>query len=454
MRKCGAVFVLISAMLLLSSVHCIWCFGAGSHTLWVRELGVLSLGITRSLIRTFDGGFAVVGGKDGGFLLMKLDDEGNVEWERTYGTEVEFESFANDVLQTDDGGFLLAGRGDPFPNFIGPNGTLFNILKVDAYGNAEWTRIYGTRTIEAPFVAYSIVKSSRGGYAIAGYSEIGWTPIASGSGKIVLIKITEHGNIQWRREFPLGTTPFMWDAVYLVEADDGGYAILTVVSSRHDDEDFLLIKTDWDGNKVWEKRFNCSFRDIPRALVKTSDCGFLLAGWTFSGAEKRWDALLIKVDAGGNIEWSKTYGEEGDDYLSSAIESSSGGYVLALHSVPPGGITLNGTILKVNTEGGIEWAIKCGDNGQPAVIPHHIIETTDGAYAFTGAKADNPEVKVFVKFKPTSHEEPTAPPAIINTIAVATFTILVVIIILIILLKKPVIVKRKNAHWKYYQKLA
>jgi hypothetical protein len=63
MRKCGAVFVLISAMLLLSSVHCICCFGAGSHTLWVRELGVLSLGITRSLIRTFDGGFAVVGGE-------------------------------------------------------------------------------------------------------------------------------------------------------------------------------------------------------------------------------------------------------------------------------------------------------------------------------------------------------------------------------------------------------
>jgi len=401
-----------------TSLHQVPWLTAVFRTLWVRELGVLGLGGTHSLIQTFDGGFAVVGGKDGGFLLMKLDGEGNVEWERTYGTEAEFESFANDVLQTDDGGFLLAGRGDPFPNFIGPNGTLFNLVKVDAYGNVEWTRSYGTRTIEAPFVAYSIVKSSRGGYVIAGYSEVGWTPIASGSGKVVLIKITEHGNVEWRREFPLGTTPFMWSAVYLVEADDG-YALLTVVRSRNGDEDFLLIKIDWEGNKLWEKRYNCSRHDIPRALVRASDGGFLLAGWAFIHGNE-FNCSVIKVDEEGHVEWARDYGAR----VNSAATSKDGGYLLALSS------SSGGSILKIDAEGNVQWAVRYEGGDQPAIIPYHVVETADGAYVFAGVKADNPEVNVLVKFKPTSHEEPTAPPATIMAVAAAAFSMLLAAIII------------------------
>lgn len=417
MRSRQPVFVLILTFLL--SICFIPCFGANSPTLWVRELGMFGekdgLGVTRSVIKTFDGGYAVVGGRDGGFLLMKFDSEGNVEWERTYGTEVEFESFANDILQTDDGGFLLAGRGTPWPNFIGPNGTLFNLLKVDAYGNVDWERIYGTRTIEAPFVAYSIVKSSRGGYTIAGYSEVGWTPIGSGSGKIVLIKIDQQGNIHWRREFPRGTTPFTWDAIYLAEADDGGYAILTVVSSGHDDEDFLLIKSDGEGNKVWEKLFNCSRHDIPRALVKTSDGGFLLTGWALIHGYEL-NCSVIKVDAEGSVDWVRDYGAR----VHSAIASKDGGYLLTMVS------SSGGMILKINAEGDVEWTVRYEGGDQPAIIPYHVVETADGAYAFTGAKADNPQVKVFIKFKLQRPEESTAPPAVIAVIvavAVVTATI-------------------------------
>lgn len=422
MRDAGAIFV--SILILLSSICSIPCFGNNSSiTMWVRELGVFDYGVTRSVIKTFDGGYAVVGGKDGGFLLMKLDSEGNLEWERVYGAEAEFESFANDILQTPDGGFLLAGRGTPWPNFMGPNGTLFNLVKVDAQGNVEWTRIYGTSTIEAPFIAYSVVKSSRGGYAIVGYSEVGWSPIASGSGRIVLIKIDEQGNVQWRREYSTSNEFYI---AYLAEAYDGGYAILTYAISYHynslcyDDWDYLLIRTDHEGNVVWEKRYNYTLNDAPKAVVQASDSGFLLAG-----------NVLVKVDEEGNVEWARDYG----GLICSATALKDGGYLLAMTS------SSGGIILKINAEGVVEWTVRYEGGDQPAIIPYHVVETADGAYAFTGAKAENPQVKVLVKFKPQSPEESTEPPRDYTSspatlIAVAATTSIILVAIIVHLKKK------------------
>jgi hypothetical protein len=319
MRSYIVVFVL--ALLLSTSLSP--CFGADSATIWVVELGEISLGMTRSVIETADGGFAVVGAKDGGFLLMKLDRDGNLEWERVYGAEAEFESFANDVLQTPDGGFLLAGRGTPWPNFMGPNGTLFNLIRVNAHGNVEWERIYGTRNIEAPFVAYAIVKSSRGGYAIVGYSEVGWSPVASGSCRIVLIKIDEQGNVEWRREYP---SDVICAYAYLAEAGDGGYAILTLARSYHfnhfcyDDLDYVLIRTDPEGNIIWRKQYNYTRVDDPKALVRALD-DFLLAGNVLIH-ENKLNCSVIKVDEEGNVEWTKVY----SGLICSATTSRDGVY--------------------------------------------------------------------------------------------------------------------------------
>jgi hypothetical protein len=421
-------YIVVFVLALLLSTSLFPCFGADSATIWVVELGEISLGMTRSVIETADGGFAVVGAKDGGFLLMKLDRDGDLEWERVYGAEAEFESFANDVLQTPDGGFLLAGRGTPWPNFMGPNGTLFNLIRVNAHGNVEWERIYGTRNIEAPFVAYAIVKSSRGGYAIVGYSEVGWSPVASGSCRIVLIKIDEQGNVELRREYP---SDVICAYAYLAEAGDGGYAILTLARSYHfnhfcyDDLDYVLIRTDPEGNIIWRKQYNYTRVDDPKALVRALD-DFLLAGNVLIH-ENKLNCSVIKVDEEGNVEWTKVY----SGLICSATTSRDGVYLLAMKS-PSGGV-----ILKINSEGGIEWDVRYEGDNQPALIPYHVVETMDGAYAFTGAKAENPQTKVLVKFKPPNLEEPAEPPknylvspATITAVAAIVSSILLVAIII------------------------
>ncbi|MGB9854462.1 MAG: hypothetical protein ACPLRY_06640 [Candidatus Bathyarchaeales archaeon] len=424
MKDFRAVLFYVIAFLLI--VACVFRFSGfakvNPYTLWVRDL---PSGFVTAFIQTFDGGFAITGGKDGGFWLLKLDADGNIEWEKTYGTEAEFESFANDMLQTEDGGFLLAGMGKPWPNFIGPNGTLFNLLKVDAEGNVEWERTYGTKTIEAPFVAMSVVKTGDGGYAVAGYSEVGWTPVGGGIGYVVLIKTDAEGNVRWRREFPSSNVPYLCGSVFLAEADDGGYMILSIST----DQDFWLIKTDGEGNKIWEKYYGKNSSDIPIAIIKTSDGRYLLAGWTFSH-ETGWAGLLIKVDAEGNVQWNKTFGGNGEDHIESVVESRNGGYVIAMRTEasPAGAI-----IFKTDTDGNIEWTVEYRGGNQPALRALNIIETADDTYVFTGNRVDDPETKVLAKFKllhtQDEEETPETPqttlpsPTIIIAIAIIAVTV-------------------------------
>jgi N-acetylneuraminic acid mutarotase len=395
MNKAVAALAIISAIL-VSTAYVDWLIGvaaANSPTQWIKDIGSFSLGTGNSVIQTADGGYALTGGKDGGFLLLKTDSSGDVQLEKTYGTEVEFTSFANSIVQAEDGGYVMAGQGTPWPNFIGPNGTLFNLLKTDPIGNVQWNRSYSTE--DTPFIAKSLIKTSDGGYAVAGYAEIGHTVMGSGTGFVCLIKTDEIGNIQWRKQIIADS---IWAEVHIsvVETADAGYALLSVADfsvqavPAVENVDFWLIKTDSDGDIQWSETYGGPCNDLPRVFFETSDGGYLLAGSTLqnytvdSMTYFQEDAWLVKTDSEGNTLWNKTYGGEGADSVASVLESQDGGYVVATNidasaENPPSGAL----IFKTDTLGNTEWTVEYQGATQPSLHPLQIIETKDGSYFFT-----------------------------------------------------------------------
>lgn len=393
MRKALAALVIISTFTILT-VNVASLKGvpvANPSTQWIKDIGSFSLGGGNSLTQTSDGGYALTGGKDGGFLLLKTNSSGDVQWEKTYGTEAEFTSFANAIVQADDGGYVLAGQGTPWPNFIGPNGTLFNLLKADPTGNVQWSRSYSTE--DTPFIAKSLIKNGDGGYAVAGYAETGHGIMSSGTGYVCLIKTDVSGNMQWKKQFEADAiwAPFH---ISVVETGDSGYALLTVADfSIHavpavDNVDFWLIKTDSDGNMQWSKTYGGSRNDLPSGSIETADGGFLLCGETQSFGAVQADGWLVKADSEGNILWNKTYGGDGWDVISSVLETQDGGYVVtgmidaSLENPPSGAL-----IFKTDASGSTQWTVEYQGGTQPALSPMHTIETEEGAYVFTGSKS-------------------------------------------------------------------
>ena len=106
-----------------------------------------------------------------------------------------------------------------------------------------------------------------------------------------------------------------------------------------------------NGNLLWNKTYGGSNIDIAFSLVRTFDGGFALAGYTHSFGAGKADFLLVKTDADGNIEWNQSHGGAGYDYLNSMVETSDGGYALTGYTSSFGAGMYDFWLVKTNENG-------------------------------------------------------------------------------------------------------
>ena len=104
------------------------------------------------------------------------------DWNRTYGGS-DSEN-ANDIVQTNDGGYILAGTTWHWSS----NEPDFSLLKTDADGYMQWNRTYGGSRWDN---AYSIIQTLDGGYAVAGRTN----SIGAGDWDFWVVKTDANGNI-------------------------------------------------------------------------------------------------------------------------------------------------------------------------------------------------------------------------------------------------------------------
>jgi hypothetical protein len=201
-----------------------------------------------SVVNTSDGGYTIAGytesfdiiGDYGNFWLVKTDAAGNVEWNQTYtGTQETWfslvESYCS-LIVTSDGGYALAGYANSFGVGYGD----FWLLKIDVSGNLQWNKTYPGGGLDRD-IARSVVETDDGGYAIAGET----TSFGAGGFDFWLVKTDEFGNMEWSQTYGGAES----DGAYsLVATSDGGYAIAGYTESVvNGDYDFWLIKTDETG---------------------------------------------------------------------------------------------------------------------------------------------------------------------------------------------------------------
>jgi hypothetical protein len=312
--------------------------------------------------QTSDGGYILVGSMIGNACLIKTDAYGNKLWEKTYGGP----SIANAVLQTSDGGYILAG----IANWAGNEDAW--LIKTDANGNKLWDKTFGGSNWDE---AHAVLQTSDGGYIVAGCTE----SYGAGGWDAWIIKTDADGNNPWDRTYG-GFYEEWFNDVW--QTSDGGY-ILAGAKESAEGQDAWLIKTDSNGNKLWDKIFGGSNSDTANSIQQTSDGGYILAGYTASYGAGNYDAWLVKTNRNGNNLWDKTYGGFSTEGAYSIQQTSDGGYILAGYTASYGAGNGDAWLVKTDANGNKLWDKAFG--GYYYDIAKAVQQTSDGGYILVGS---------------------------------------------------------------------
>jgi hypothetical protein len=304
---------------------------------WIQTYGSGLDTLAHDVLLLDGGGYLIVGetaadsGQEGlvHLLLMRLDEDGDVVWERTYAEGRASSGAA--VLAASDGGYVVAGTiqsGD------GDDADIY-LLRVDAEGTERWSQSFGTPRNE---FGGRLLETADGGFVIVGNSVDPNDVVADasaagyagfdGRSNVYVVRTDAGGNEIWSRRYATEDNVIASGGAI---AADGGIVVLShALYYPIDDNDIRLFKVDGDGNEIWSRTWE-EGKASGYDLIATSDGGFLISGmrsFPEDPARAKSDALLIKVDSEGNEIWLATYGEPDMVETAHAVtETADGGYV-------------------------------------------------------------------------------------------------------------------------------
>ncbi|GAB6138174.1 hypothetical protein JCM15060_13630 [Halanaerobaculum tunisiense] len=316
----------------------------------------------KSVYPTQDGGYILAGDsdstdKDDDMLLMKLDQNGEFQWEK-YLDHGDLFDEVNDIKQTDDNGYIVAGSNN--------NSGTAGMYKLDSNGEQEWHKNYSGDSVE------SVQELSGGGYVFAGRE-------GSGSGSDMMIAKTEaDGDQVWKKSLDnLGNFD---EGVSIEVTDNDEYIVSGTTTSNNEDTDIAAVKLKEDGTKRWDT-FNQGFGgngDEGTEVTVTSDNGYLVT----NPDDNSKDNSAIKFNARGAFQWETTIG--GSDDQINNLKETSNGYLATGKSTDTG----KRWTAKLDPDGQVTTKKDITDSGDVEKITD-VQKLSSGGYALSGRKDES-----------------------------------------------------------------
>ena len=364
--------IVIFVFLVVISFCCIG-YASEEALIWEKTFGGSDRDVALSIIQTEDGGYAISGytrskgkGKADAWAI-KLDEWGNMVWDKTFG--LSDNDVAYSIIQTKDGGYAISG----YTIFKNIGEADLYIIKLDENGNRVWDKIFFGSKWDS---AHSLIQTEDEGYVISGYT---WS---KGSGKqdAWVIKLNNKGDMVWNKTFG-GYDDDM--ASSIIQTKDGDYvAVGWTMSKGSGKQDAWVIKLDEQGNIKWDKTFGGSDDDCAYSIIQTEDGGYTISGYTRSKGKGKADAWVIKLNNKGNMVWNKTFGGYDDDIARSIIQTEDGDYVIVGETQSKGAGEWDAWIIKLDEQGNVEWDKAIGGSSWDSILS--IIQTEDGDYVVAG----------------------------------------------------------------------
>lgn len=393
---------------------------------WAKTYGA-SVGQSNAykVRQTSDGGYIVAGYSNSGdgdltgnhgdwdYWIMKLDSRGEIEWSKNYGGSGV--DSANDVLETEDGGFLVIGHSNSTDGDVSENIGGYDcwILQLNGQGELVWQKSYGGSQND---VCRYIAETKAAFFGMIGFSESNDIDLSFNNGlqDIWLLEINSSGVIERSLTFGNkesdqagGILPLYGDK-YIISGkkDDSGWIAMVngsgdVIWSRviggtyfvrtplmvfdsvvtgvaqANDEDVLVFQIDTKGQILnGGGTYGGSKTDSGTGIQPLPNGDYLVAGISASSDGDvnsnygNFDWWLFVIDKAGKLKWEKNYGGSWGDLLYSMEPAADGGFILA------GQTTSKDYDVVPRYDGELAWIVKLrpenttGACGKPNVYPN------------------------------------------------------------------------------------
>ena len=217
-----------------------------------------------------------------------------------------------------------------------------------------------------------------GGYIFTGI-------VSDGTDKIYLSRTDCEGNIIWSKTYNNSSTigNISQRAIPLLS---GGFCLAASIGS-YNAYNILVVKTDNDGNTLWQKVMQGSGDDVVNSIIEAKNGDLIIAGHTNSFGQEAGspytDVYIARLNSEGNYLWGRSIGTEGNiDQAFDVYETNDSLIVAAGRYIEQG--TFYSFIMQLDGEGELEYLRAYGDTNQ-YTSAYGIIECSGGGYAITGA---------------------------------------------------------------------
>jgi hypothetical protein len=275
-----------------------------------------------------------------------LNGQNDTAWAKIYSGARD--DFGYDVIETQDGGFMIVGQTSSFDL---DNAQIY-MLKIDSAGIPEWSKSFGGPRHEE---ARSVLQLSDGSYIMVGTT----SSTSDGSYDLYLLKTSPTGVFEY--EFFYGGSD--WDFGYDIEELGSGKFLLagkTYSYGNGDADGWLMVFDENLQQVVWDTTIGTGNEEFFNSLTVTGDTLAFAAGGGSSPEKDDMDMMVARINIDPLmsemlVDKLAYFGDSLSDYANDLIITSDNKIALTGRGGIPGP-TFGTTFMKINNDLSLEWS--------------------------------------------------------------------------------------------------